>query len=44
MHQKLIEHGKFYMNNNQLPTKIPIEFKDTFNVCQKLELHNGLYL
>ena len=28
MHQKLTEHGKYWMQNNQLPTKIPVELKD----------------
>jgi hypothetical protein len=31
MHQKLTKHGKFYKQNNQLPTKSHVELKDNSN-------------
>jgi hypothetical protein len=31
MHQKLTKHGRFYKQNNQLPTKSHVELKDNSN-------------
>ena len=35
MHPKLIEYEKFCMQNNQFPTKSPVELKNTSNVWQE---------
>ena len=36
MHLKLTKHGKFYKQNNQLPTKSHDEFKDNSNPSPKI--------
>jgi hypothetical protein len=40
MHQKLIEHGKNCMQNNQLQTKTPVELEDDSinSSCKKVEI------
>jgi hypothetical protein len=41
MHQKLTKHGKFYKQNNQLPTENHDELKDNSNILQIMGLENA---
>jgi hypothetical protein len=34
MHHKLTKHGRFWKQNNQLPTKTHVELKDNSNVIK----------
>jgi hypothetical protein len=41
MHQKFTKHGRFYKQNNQLPTKSHDELKDNSNILQIMGMENA---